>query len=109
MHKPSRIAVIVAFLSLVLLPAAPLKAFCYEEVDHNFYDANGCWQGELYQGCSYSPNVGCHFSGTGTNDGAHWRHSEFWDCDTGAKTGDIWYVWNGSSWVVTSDPGLTPC
>jgi hypothetical protein len=107
MRKPSRIAIMLAVLAVMMMPTAPVKAYCNTEWDDNFYDANGCWQGEMYQGCSYSPNVGCHHSTTGTISGAHWRHFESWDCDTQAQTGNVWYEWNGSTWVVVSDPGLS--
>ena len=103
MHKASRI-VFVALLVAAFTTANALA--CSTERDTNYYDSNGCWQGEQYQGCNF---VNCHTSTTGTITGAHWKHVEVWDCDTGAKSTDQWYEWNGSSWVAVSDPGLPGC
>ena len=71
-------------------------------IDRNYYDANGCWQGERYIECQ------SNWVTVGNITGAHWLHIESWDCQTFDYSSD-WYVWNGRGWSLTSDPGVGFC
>jgi hypothetical protein len=97
------ILVSVLFLVTVTVSVPPAMACPNNvEIDHNYYDANGCWQGEHYVSCS------CGVTNWGVLTGAHWKHLVSSSCD-GSGSSDQWYEWNGSSWVAVADPGLSGC
>lgn len=104
MRNHLRIAVCFVLLLAAATVIAPLAMACPNnvEIDQNYYDANGCWQGEHYVSCT------CNVTNWGVLTGAHWRHVESWSCDNSGSS-DQWYEWNGSAWVAVSDPGLSGC
>jgi len=102
-----RNAVKIGFVALTvaaIMVSGPTAYACSQEYDENYYNSSGCWQGERYLGCMRP----CEVIETGTLDGAHWKHKETWLCD-GTQHTNNWYVWDGSAWVSTSDPGLPGC
>jgi hypothetical protein len=90
------------FLAIGSVSGPATMACPQADIDVNYYDANGCWQGERIALCSCSVNI------FGTITGAHWKHLESTACDSSSSS-DIWYEWDGSSWQVVSDPGLPGC
>ena len=93
----------VLFVSIVSVTGPAIKACPNNvEIDDNYYNSSGCWQGEHYVSCD------CNVSNFGSLTGAHWKHVQSWSCDGSGST-DLWYEWNGSMWVNVSDPGLPGC
>ena len=95
--------VAVVFGAMVTMSGPAVKA-CPDgtEIDINYFDWNGCWQGEHYVSCW------CDVSNFGTLTGAQYKHLQSWACDGSGMT-DQWYVWNGTMFVPTTDPGLSGC
>ena len=92
------------FLMVGSISGPTLKA-CADnvEIDINYYDANGCWQGEHYVNC------GCTIvSNSGVLTGAHWRHTYSVSCYDYSVL-DAWYENINGQWTSVPDPGLSGC
>ena len=102
MRPTLRILATAAALALAVL-TGPVYA-CDQEYDEIYYNSSGCWQGERFVSC-----MPCgHVSITGSLTGAHWKLISTETCE-GQPLRYDWYVWDGSAWVATSDPGLPGC